>query len=108
MWSRVQNIPVHGDPVTGKANNTIIIYFENIDGFVFQDGNINKKHKTNFKQTYLSLLMARLEVDLFGGAETRLQWDIVPTSKSLRKQLELNEGSKCITAHNVHERFGQY
>ena len=51
--------------------------------------------------------MARLEVDLFGGAKTRLQWIIVPKSKNLRKQLELNEGSKCVTAHNIHEYFGQ-
>ena len=107
MWSKFRDIPVHGDPVTGKATNNIRIYFENVDGFVSPDGKLHNKHKNKFKQKYLSLLMSRLDVDLFGGAETRLQWDIVPKSKDLRKQLNLREGSKCRTAHNIHERFGQ-
>ena len=73
MWSKLRDIPVHGDPITGKANNTIRIYFENVDGFVIPDGHIYKKHKNKYKQKYLSLLMSRLEVDVYGGAETRLQ-----------------------------------
>ena len=107
MWSQFKDIPVHGDPVTGKANNTFRFYFENVDGFVVPDGNINKKHKNKYKQKYLSLLLSRLEVDIFGGAETRLQFDMLPQSKCLSKQLGLHEGSKFRTSHNVHERFGR-
>ena len=82
-------------------------YFENVDGFVVPDGNINKKHKNKYKQKYLSLLLSRLEVDMFGGVESRLQFDMLPQSKGLNRQLGLHEGSKCRTSHNVHERFGR-
>ena len=46
-------------------------------------------------------------MDIFGGAETRLQWDLVPKSKSLHHQLGLREGARYCTGHNVHERFGK-
>ena len=38
MWSTFQDIPVHGDPVTGKANNTIRIYFEILMALFFRMG----------------------------------------------------------------------
>ena len=51
--------------------------------------------------------MSRLEVDIFGGAETRLHWDLTPKSIPLKKQLNLHDGCKISTAHNVNERFSQ-
>ena len=107
MWSKFQDVPVHGDPLSGKPAHTTRIYFENVDGFIIQEGIRKKKHKNNYKQSYLSQLLSRLDVDICGGAETRLQWDLVPKSKSLRHQLGLREGARCCTGHNVHERFGR-
>ena len=49
--------------------------------------------------------MSRLELDMFGGVETRLQWDIVSESKCISKQLGLHDGSKCRTSYNVHKQF---
>ena len=91
MWSQFKDIPVHGDPVTGKVNNTFRFYFENVDGFVVPDGNANKKHKNKHKQIYLSLLLSRLEVNMYGGVEPRLQFDRLPKSKSLIQ----TPGSTC-------------
>ena len=91
MWNQFKDIPVHGDSFTGKANNTFRFYFENVDGFVVPDGNINKKHKNKYKQNYLSLLLFRLEVDIFGGVESRLQFDMLPQSKVLNRQLGLHK-----------------
>ena len=51
--------------------------------------------------------MSRLEVDIFGATETRQQWDLLPHSQSLSKQMGLREGVKCQTSHNVHERFSK-
>ena len=44
---------------------------------------------------------------MYGGVEPRLQFDMLPKSKCLSKQLGLHDGSKCRTSHNVHERFGR-
>ena len=51
--------------------------------------------------------MSRLEIDVFGASETRLQWDLLSHSQSLSKQMGLREGAKCQTSHNIHERFGK-
>ena len=107
LWTKFHDIPVHGDPITAKADKTIRLYFENVNGFVLPIGHINRQNKNKFKQKFLSLLMSRLEVDIFGGAETRLHWDLTPKSMPLRTQLSLHDGCKISTAHNVNERFSQ-
>lgn len=43
MWSKFQDVPVHGDPLSGKPAHTTRIYFENVDGFIIQEG-IRKKN----------------------------------------------------------------
>ena len=45
MWSKFKDIPVDGDPIIEKANHTSILYFENVDGFIFPERNINKSIK---------------------------------------------------------------
>ena len=50
--------------------------------------------------------MLRLDTDIFGGVETRQQFDLVSKVHSLERQLDLREGARCQTSHNVHERFG--
>jgi len=45
-WCKLSDIPIHGDTVTEKANNTIRILFENVDGFVVPDKK-EKNNKTN-------------------------------------------------------------
>ena len=52
-------------------------------------------------------MFSRLDIDMFGATETRQQWDLLPYSHSLSKQMGLREGTKCQTSHNVHERFGK-
>ena len=66
----------------------------------------NKSGKINNKQTYLTQLLMRLECDVLGAVETRQKFDLLPTMQSLARQLDLREGSRCQTGHNVHERFG--
>ena len=46
-WCKLSDIPVHGDTLTGKANNTIRILFENVDGFVVPDKTGKKRIKIN-------------------------------------------------------------
>ena len=46
-WCKLSDIPVHGDTLTGKANNTIRIFFENVDGFVVPDKTKKKRIKIN-------------------------------------------------------------
>ena len=97
---------MHGDNLVGKADGNIRFYFENVDGFVVPTNKNSKKTKyNNNKQTYLSNLFSRPEVDIFGGVETRQQYDMLPSNLKLSKQLDLREGSRTQTSHNVHERF---
>ena len=72
-----------------------------MDGFILP-ANQTKSENYN-KQTYLNHLLSRLEVDVFGGAETRQQFDLLPQTHSLDRQLDLREGSRCQTSHNTHE-----
>ena len=44
-------------------------------------------------------------MDIFGGVETRQQYDMLPSNLKLSKQLDLREGSRTQTSHNVYERF---
>ena len=46
-WSKISDIPVHGDILSGKANNTIRILFENVDGFVVPDERGKNQIKIN-------------------------------------------------------------
>ena len=96
---------MHGDTLVGKPDNCMRFYFENVDGFVIP-ANQTKKTKLNNKQTYLRQLLLRLDSDFFGAVETRQQFDLLPHSQRLDQQLDLREGAKCQTSHNVHERFG--
>ena len=104
-WSKFEDVPVHGDKLTGKPDDCIRIYFENVDGFVVPD-NQNKKNNINNKQNYLRQLLLRLDADVFGGVETRQQFELLPKVHSLERQLDLRDGSRCQTSHNLHERFG--
>ena len=104
-WSKFKDIPVHGDPIIGKENHMIRFYFENVDGLVLPMKNNNKQLIKNDKQTYLNQLFSRLEVDIFGGVEIRQQHDLVPPLQRLDKQLDIREGGRLQTSHNVHERF---
>ena len=105
-WSKFGDIPVHGDTLVGKADSNIRFYFENVDGFVIPTNKNTKKSKiNNSKQTYLAHLFSRLEVDVFGGFETRQQYDMLPANLKLNKKLDLREGSRIQRSHNIHERF---
>ena len=104
-WSKFDEVPVHGDSLVGKPDGCFRLYFENVDGFVIPP-NQTRKHNHNNKQTYIRHLLSRLDADIFGAVETRQQFDLLPKSMSLDRQLDLREGSRCQTSHNVHERFG--
>ena len=105
-WRKFKDIPVHENTLVGKAEGNIRFYFENVDGFVVPTNKNTKISKiNNNKQTYLSNLFSRLEVDVFGGVETRQQYDMLPANLKLDKQVDLHEGSRTQTSHNIHERF---
>ena len=107
-WCKLKDVPVHGDTLEGKQSNVIRLMFENVDGFVIPNRqNLRDKGKHNYKQAYLSNLFSRLDIDLFGAAETRQQFGLLPHELSLSKQMDLREGTQCQTSHNVHERFGK-
>lgn len=42
---KLSDIPVHGDTLTRKANNTMQILFKNVDGFVVRDKTDRNKSK---------------------------------------------------------------
>ena len=75
-----------------------------MDGFVLPDN--KNKQKINNRQKYLNQLLSRLEVDIFGAAETRQQFDMLPSNHGLPCQLDLRKGARCQTSHNKHLRFG--
>ena len=69
-WCKILETPVNGDKLTGKGNNMIRTFFENVDGFVVPNKDkIEIKNKN--KQSYLNNLLHRLEIDMIGGSETR-------------------------------------
>ena len=49
--------------------------------------------------------MAKMEVDIFGGAECRTNWNLIPYTHNFTKSLNMREGSHCCTGHNTHENF---
>ena len=65
-----------------------------------------KYRKLNNKQSYLIHLVRRLDCDVLGAVETRQQYDLLPNMMKMERQLDLREGARCQTSHNVHERFG--
>ena len=101
-WTNFSDVPVHGDKLTGKADNNIRLYFENIDGFGVDE---KKSPLLNKDVTYFNNLLKRIEVDVVGGTEPRTQWDMVPQSHSLLKVLNLRDGTCCCSGHNTHENL---
>ena len=65
-WCKLSDIPVHGDTLTGKANNTIRILFKNTHSIVIPD-NTEKNNKNKYKKSYLNNIFSCLEVDIFWG-----------------------------------------
>ena len=102
-WTKLRDIPVYGDKLTGKSENMVRLYFENIDGFGLHRTSAGLAAKKDI--VYFIQLMQRLGVDIIGGAEVRTQWKLVPQQHSLSKLLDLRDGSRCIAAFNTHERF---
>lgn len=107
-WNKLEDIPVYGNKIKGKKDNVIRLYFENVDGLGIpcNENSINNNKETE-KQQYLSRLFTKLDVDIFGGVEVRQQWDLIGKNKGLSKQMDLREGSRVQTSHNVHERFSK-
>ena len=102
-WTLLEDIPVHGDGLEEKDDKNIRIYFENIDGF-----SINPRspaHNNNNKIKYFNTLMLQLDVDIFGGAEARTNWSMLPATHKPDRILHPREGGCVIAAHNEHERF---
>ena len=54
---------------------------------------------------YFTHILSRLQVDVVGGVETRTNWSLPPSSHSLGTLLNQRDGSRCVAAHNEHERF---
>jgi hypothetical protein len=55
-----------GDGITCKENNTLRIGFQNVGGFLAQRGKI--------KEDMIRLGLNKWEFDIFGFAETNLDW----------------------------------
>ena len=98
----MENIITHGDQLSSKADNDVRLYFENVDGLNIEP---TKPTTQNIKLNYFNLLMAKMEVDIYGGAESRTNWNLVPHTHSFKKSLSMREGSHCCTGHNSHENF---
>ena len=101
-WTPMEKVITHGDQLTSKADGNVRIYFENVDGFNIEP---TKLVTQNIKLNYFSLLMAKMEVDIFGGAECRTNWNLIPYTHNFTKSLNMREGSHCCTGHNTHENF---
>ena len=101
-WTKFADVPVHGDALAGKADGDCRFFFENIDGFGV---NVNNSKLSDKNIKYYNSLIQRLEVDFLGGAESRAQWDMLPRTHALPRLLNLREGSRSCSGHNVHERF---
>ena len=98
----MENIITHGDQLSSKADNDVRLYFENVDGLNIEP---TKPITQNIKLNYFNLLMTKMEVDIYGGAESRTNWNLVPHTHSFKKSLSMREGSHCCTGHNSHENF---
>ena len=102
-WTKLEDIPVHGDDIKEKSSSCFRFYFENVDGL-----RIKRKrpaHNNNSKLQFFNTLLSRLDVDIFGGAESRTCWSLLPSSLAISRVLDLRDGSRAIAAHNEHESF---
>ena len=104
-WTQFNEIPVHGDLLSGKSEGVIRLYFENVDGFSVD---VTKNCRHNRKLQYLNNLLRRMEVDVMGAVETRTHYDLLPNSHNLSKLLDQRDGGRCKGSHNKHERFSLY
>ena len=102
-WTLLEDIPVHGDELGAKEDANIRIYFENIDGFCVNPR--SPAHNNNHKLKYFNTLISQLEVDIYGGAETRTNWSMLPATHRIDRLLQLRDGGSAIAAHNKHEKF---
>ena len=114
-YCALSEIPVIGDSISRKRENTVRMYFENLNGICSHTKGVDKGK-------YFSTLLDKLEIDCFGAVETNLQWKITRTSP--RKVLDLSHDTKTTYACNdneqttkkqqggtcvtIMERYGQY
>ena len=84
-----------GDKLTGKKENVIGFYFKNFNGK-------RSGARGTDKRRYFGKLMKLLELDCFGEAETKLQWNM--TRLSPRKLLDLKTGSRTAYACNKNDQ----
>ena len=83
----MEKVITHGDQLSSKADNDVRIYFENVDGLNIEP---TKPVTQNIKLNYLNLLMAKMEVDIFGGAESRTNWNLIPHTHKFKKSKDMN------------------
>ena len=91
----LHRLPVIGDKVRNKGENSVRIYFENFNG-------IRSGIKGADKGGYFGKLMETLEVDCFGAAETNLQWKLAQNSPS--KIIGLGKNTRTAYACNNNEQ----
>ena len=103
QWTKMGDIPVHGDPMRAKDDTSVRVYFENIDGFKLR---ITQKLTKNVTTNYFNTIMSKLQADIYGGAESQTQWDLAPFTHSIQRVLDMRDGGHCCAAHNIHEKFG--
>ena len=89
-WTLLEDIPVHGDKLEAKDDANIRIYFENIDGFCINPR--SPAHNNNHKLKYFNSLMLQLDVDIYGGAESRTNWSMLPATHRIDRVLQLRDG----------------
>ena len=94
---------MHGDIIEERDSSTTRIYFENVDGLSVDL--CKPALNNNTKLSYFTHLLSRLQVDVVAGAEARTNWSMLPSTLTLPRLLNQREGSRCITAHNEHEKF---
>ena len=114
-YCALSEIPVIGDSISWKRENTVRMYFENLNSICSHKKGVDKGK-------YFSTLLDKLEIDCFGAVETNLQWKMMRTSP--RKVLDLSHDTKTTYACNdneqtikkqqggtcvtIMERYGQY
>ena len=98
-FRRLEEIEVWGDKMDNKKKDYVRVYFENVQGLPISRGRLYKYNKLN-------RLIRRLGIDIVGGAEANVNWDMNKEKFNIHSCLNDENGLRVITGHNTHEHFG--
>ena len=101
-FRRLKDIEVVGDPIRGKKDGELRVWYENFDGFP-----ISSTRDRNGKVKKLNLLRKRLDLDIIGGSEVQIDWSLMDRKHSLEEVLQTDGKIRASSGYNEHECVGK-